>query len=78
MKRHTASLSATAWRSIQNAPYDPVGGLAVYLFSLLIKLRTTPPRLGGLLGGLVLDSGGLLRVGAPDRQAATRVPGVAR
>ena len=72
--KHSATQTANRWRS---AYAKSVGGLSVCFSILLIELRTTPPRVGGLLGGLTPFAGGLTHPAAPDRQAAMGVTGVA-
>ena len=78
MRGQSASLSAIAWRTVQTAVSNTVGGVAVYLSTLLIELDITPPATGGLLDGLAPIDGGLLPWVIPDRQAAEGVTRAAR
>jgi hypothetical protein len=74
---HTASHPATHWRSDQGATYDTAGGLAVCPSNVHIELSITPPRTGGLLGGLTPKTGGLTLVDRAHRQTANGDAGVA-
>jgi hypothetical protein len=78
VKGQTATLSANRWRTAQTAISNTAGGLAVCFSVLLIKLNTTPPLGGGLLGGLPAFLGGQPYSATPDRQTASGVAGVAK